>query len=150
MGRSKQRSPISLTIRSFWPCDSGSIVEILERNGQYGYPNIEGPEAMERVAQCDAAVLLVAETNSKVVGCIRVTYDGSRAMIHLLSVHPQYHRLGIGTKLVASVIQILTTKGAPTVSVTATESSRGFWDKLGFKKLPVFLMLKEDLLEPPS
>ena len=133
---------MSFLIRPFKATDADNIVEILKRNGQYDHPSIEGPEAMARVAKCDAAVFLVAEINSTVAGCIRATYDGSRAMIHLLSVLPEYQNLKIGTTLVESVVHVLSTRGAPTTSVTVTDSSEGFWSKLGFEKLPVFLMLR--------
>jgi hypothetical protein len=36
----------------------------------------------------------------------------------------------------------LKARGAPTVSVTVTDASKGYWDKLGFEQIPVFLMLK--------
>jgi ribosomal protein S18 acetylase RimI-like enzyme len=129
-------------IRRFVPDDVAYLVEILKANGQYSYPEVEGPEAMLRVAKCEAAVFLVAETDSKTIGCVRAVYDGSRALIHLLSIHPEYQRRGIGTKLVESVIKTLNERGSPTISVTVNNSSRGFWDKLGFTELPVFLMLK--------
>lgn len=131
-----------LLIRPFKATDVEYIVEILKRNGQYDSPTIEGPEAMTRVAECDAAVFLVADIDSIVAGCIRATYDGSRAMIHLLSVHPEYQGQKIGSKLVESIIHALSARGSPTISVTVTDSSEGFWLKLGFEKLPVFLMLK--------
>jgi len=133
---------VSFLIRPFRVTDEDNIVDILKRNGQYDYPSIEGPEAMERVAECDAVVFLVAEISSTVVGCIRAIYDGSRAMIHLLSVLPGYQGLGIGTGLFEAVVDILSARGASTISVTVTDSSEGFWSKLGFDKLPVFLMLR--------
>jgi len=134
---------VSFLIRPFRVTDEDNIVDILKRNGQYDYPSIEGPEAMERVAECDATVFLVAEISSTVVGCIRAMYDGSRAMIHLLSVLPEYQGLGIGTGLFESVVHILSARGASTISVTVTDSSEDFWSKLGFDKLPVFLMLRD-------
>jgi len=133
---------MSYTIRPFKLADAEQIVEILKKNGQYDYPNVEGPEAMARLVECDVVVFLVAEMNSKVIGCIRATYDGSRAMIHLLSVQPEYQIQKIGTSLVKSVIDILSKRGAPTVSVTVNDASAGFWSKLGFEKLPVFIMLR--------
>jgi N-acetylglutamate synthase-like GNAT family acetyltransferase len=133
---------MTVKIRRFIPGDIDSIVEILKVNGQYDYPNVEGPEAMKRVAICDAAIFLVAEKDKKTIGCIRATYDGSRAMIYLLSVHPEYRHRGVGANLVKTIIKTLKARGVPTVSVTVTNSSRGFWDKLGFAELPVFLMLK--------
>ncbi len=133
-----------VVIRAYGPEDAGSIVEILKKNGQFDHPDIEGPEAMERVSNCSASVFLVAEKDSATVGCIKAIYDGSRAMIHLLSVLQEYQHQQIGTSLVESVIGELSLRGAPTTSVTATNSSEGFWAKLGFEKLPVFVMLKSD------
>ena len=134
---------MSFLIRPFRVADEDSIVALLRRNGQYDYPDVEGPEAMDRVAECDAAVFLVAESSSAVVGCIRTAFDGSRAVIHLLSVLPEYQGRGMGTALVKSVMGTLSDRGAATISVTATDSSQGFWSKLGFDKLPVFLMLRD-------
>jgi ribosomal protein S18 acetylase RimI-like enzyme len=131
-----------ILIKLFEPKDGDYLVEILKVNQQYSYPNVDGPEAMLRVAQCHAAVFLTATDNERAVGCIRATYDGARAMIHLLSVHPEYQNRGIGTKMVKAAIKELKTRGAPTVSVTVTDTSKGFWDKLGFEQIPAFLMLK--------
>ena len=131
-----------IIIRHFEPKDSDYLVEILKMNRQYSYPNVDGPEAMLRVAQCHAAIFLTAADNERAVGCIRANYDGARAMIHLLSVHPEYQNRGIGTKLVKAAIKELKARGAPTVSVTVTHASKGYWDKLGFEQVPAFLMLK--------
>jgi ribosomal protein S18 acetylase RimI-like enzyme len=134
---------MAIQVRPFRQHDICSLVEILNLNGQYGYPEIEGPDSMRRVANCDAAVFLVAEVETEPCGFIKAIYDGSRALIHLLSVHPNYQLSGIGSALVDAVSVELSRRGAPTVSVTVTEQSAGFWDRKGFKRLPVFLMLKE-------
>ena len=133
---------MTVKIRPFEPKDSDYLVEILKTNKQYSYPDVDGPEAMLRVAQCAAAVFLTAADNERAIGCIRATYDGARAMIHLLSVHPEYQNHGIGSKLVKAAITELKARGAPTVSVTVTDASKGYWDKLGFEQVPAFLMLK--------
>lgn len=130
-------------IRPFAASDIPSVVEILELNNQYDYPAIEGPESMQRVADCAAAIFLVAEIDQQVCGLIKAVYDGSRALIHFLSVHPSHQRSGVGSALVDQVHQELSRRGAPTVSATVTEKSVGFWEKKGFVRLPVFLMLKE-------
>jgi ribosomal protein S18 acetylase RimI-like enzyme len=131
-----------IVIRRFEPKDIDYLVDILKINKQYSYPNVDGPEAMLRIAACDAAVFLVAADGLRTIGCIRAVYDGARAMIHLLSVHPEYQNQGIGTKLVKSAIKTIKARGAPTVSVTVTDASQGYWDKLGFEQVPAFLMLK--------
>ncbi|MBX3011806.1 MAG: GNAT family N-acetyltransferase [Caldilineaceae bacterium] len=134
-----------IAIRPFQAADAPDLVEILKLNGQYGYAAIEGEAAMNRVAACDAAIFLVAETPHGPYGFIRAIYDGSRALIHLLSVHPDGQQSGIGQALVDAVRRECAQRGAPSLSVTVTEQSAGFWEKQGFKRLPVFLMLQESI-----
>ena len=118
-----------------------SLVEILQLNHQYDDPEVEGPDAMKRVAHCDAAIFLVAEKEQQLCGLIKAVYDGSRAIIHLI--HPQHQHAGIGSALVEAVKQALRQRGTPSLSVTVTEKSAGFWEQQGFQRLPVFLMLAE-------
>jgi ribosomal protein S18 acetylase RimI-like enzyme len=87
----------------------------------------------------------VADVDACPRGLIRAVYDGSRALIHLLSVEPGFQRKGIGSALVRAMEQQLRMRGAPSVSVTVTASSAGFWRKHGFNDLPAFLMLKPEI-----
>jgi GNAT superfamily N-acetyltransferase len=121
------------------------LVDILTRNGQFGHPDVEGTAAMSRVASCDAAVFLVAEVDGQPEGLVRAVYDGSRALIHLLSVNPSVQGRGLGRSLVSALQIELRRRGAPSVSVTATAASAGFWEKQGFDALPVYLMLKREI-----
>ncbi len=73
-----------MLVRDFDIDDVAPIVEILELNGQYAHPDVEGPEAMIRVKECDAAVFLVCELEGQIVGwpcqgCLRrfTSYDSS-------------------------------------------------------------------------
>jgi len=127
-------------IRDFEQRDAQAIVEILKMNSQYGFPDVDGPEAMRRVRECSAAIFLVYEKNGKVVGVVRGNYDGSRAIIHELSVHPDYQKQGIGTALVKEIVKRFRERGAPTVSATVIEESLGFWQKIGFRKTKAFLV----------
>jgi GNAT superfamily N-acetyltransferase len=133
---------MTIEIRPFRDEDCSELVEILRFNGQYDYPEVEGPEAMKRVARCDAAVFLVAVVDGVARGLIRAVYDGSRAMIHLLSIHPEFQKLGLGTALVEAAWQKLQKRGATGVSATVGERSAGFWQHQGFERVPVFLMLR--------
>ena len=58
---------------------------------------------LQRVSDCSAAAFLVAELDGQRAGFIRAVYDGSRAMIHLLSVRPACQRKGVGRALVEAM-----------------------------------------------
>ena len=129
-----------MLIRDFQLTDRDEIVEVLKLNNQYSFPEVDGPEAMKRVKACSAAVFLVCEIDGRVVGVVRGNYDGSRAIIHQLSVHPAYQRQDIGTALVKEIVKRFRQMGAPTVSATVTEESLPFWQKVGFRKTKAFLV----------
>ena len=105
----------------------------LKANQQYGHPEIDGPEAMSKVHQCRAAEFLVAEEDYRVVGFIRGVYDGSRAIIHIASVHPDYQRRGIGRDLVREIAKRFKQRGASSLAVTVP-GELGFWKKAGFRQ----------------
>jgi ribosomal protein S18 acetylase RimI-like enzyme len=129
-----------MQIRNFQLQDIQDIIEILTLNGQYGMPAVDGPDAMQRLHACPAGVFLVCEGVGRVVGLVRGTYDGSRAMIHLLSVHPAYQRQGIGSQLVQEISKCFRARGAPTVSATVTDQSLLFWESVGFTKTKAFVV----------
>jgi N-acetylglutamate synthase-like GNAT family acetyltransferase len=131
---------MKIKIREFEEGDILGIIGILKLNNQYGHPEVDGPRAMKKVKACEAAIFLVCEEDGKVVGLVRGVYDGSRAIIHLLSVHPSYQDQGIGTALVKEIVEKFEEKGAPTVSATVTQESLKFWKKVGFRKTRAFLV----------
>jgi ribosomal protein S18 acetylase RimI-like enzyme len=133
-----------MIIRDFSPTDCDALVEILRANLQYGDPASEGPEAMLRVQACKAAEFLVAEEDCLPVGMIKGVYDGSRALIHIVSVHPDYHRRGIGTALVREIAKRFKKRGATCLAVTVPGNRLDFWNQLSFK-LATRIMLAHPL-----
>lgn len=122
-----------MEIREFRPEDTEALVNILKANQQYGHPDIDGPQAMLRVHECQAAEFLVAEAAGKVVGMIRGAYDGSRAIIYLASVHPDFQRQGIGRALVMAITRRFQERGAGSIAVIVP-GDLTFWKKLGFRQ----------------
>jgi len=122
-----------MVIRDFRPDDTEALVEILKANLQYSDPETEGPEAMLRVFQCRAAVFLVAEEGGQPVGLSRGVYDGSKALIHIVSVHPDYQGRGIGSGLVRETARRFKERGATSLSVTVPGDNLEFWKKLSFR-----------------
>jgi ribosomal protein S18 acetylase RimI-like enzyme len=122
-----------MEIRDFRPEDADALVDILKANQQYGHADIDGPQAMLRVYNCVAAQFLVAEEENRVVGMIRGTYDGSRAVIYLASVHPDYQRRGIGRALVMEIARRFKERGAGSIAVIVPGDA-DFWKKMRFRQ----------------
>ncbi len=122
-----------MQIRDFRETDCNALVAILRANLQYGDPEADGPEAMRRVRACQAAEFLVAEEDGAPVGLVRGVYDGSKALIHIVSVHPDYQRRGIGTALVRAVARRFRERGATSLAVTVPGDNLAFWKKVSFR-----------------
>ena len=122
-----------MKIRDFQPQDVDAMVNILKANQQYGHPEIDGPEAMLRVRDCTAAEFLVAEEGDVAVGMVRGSYDGSRAIIYLASVHPDYQRRGIGRALVLEIADRFKKRGANSIAVIVPGDA-AFWKKMRFRQ----------------
>ncbi len=133
-----------LCIKEACEIDFAQIEALLAENNML-IPEIDGPKAMKRIKEKMGRYFLVAEEDNIVLGFIRATYDGSRAMIQQMAVKKAYQRKGIGKKLIFEVCKRLKEDGAPTVSVTSTEKSGTYYEKLSFKKLPITLMLADDI-----
>lgn len=129
----KEKKEMIIVVRDFRPTDCDGLVEILCANLQYGDPASEGPDAMLRVHACKAAEFLVAQEDGHPVGMIRGVYDGSRALIHIVSVHPDCQRRGIGTALVREIAKRFKKRGATSLSVTVPGNRLDFWKQLSFK-----------------
>jgi putative acetyltransferase len=122
-----------MLIRNFRAQDSEALVEILKANQQYGHPELDGPEAMTVVQKCVAAEFLVAEKEGNPVGLMRGVFDGSRAIIYLASVHPDFQRQGIGTALLRELSLRFKQRGAKSISVTIPGDA-AFWKRFGFRQ----------------
>jgi predicted N-acetyltransferase YhbS len=120
-----------MKIRDFRPDDVDALVDLLKANQQFGQPQIDGVDAMLRVHKCAAAEFLVAEVQEDVIGMIRGSYDGSRAIIYLASVQPGHQRKGVGRALVAEIARRFKDRGAASIAVIVPGDA-AFWKRMGF------------------
>jgi ribosomal protein S18 acetylase RimI-like enzyme len=76
----------------------------------------DDPASLERLPETSRDALLVAETHGRVVGTIIAGWDGWRANLYRLAVHPSARRRGIALRLVADAERRLAAKGARRLS----------------------------------
>jgi ribosomal-protein-alanine N-acetyltransferase len=105
---------MNIRIRSMQPSDLDAVVEIDRRSFSLPWP--ENAFRYE-LAQNSAALLRVAVIDlpdevEKVVGAIVIWMILDEAHIATLAVHPDYRRLGIGSKLLADSLGAAIKRGA--------------------------------------
>jgi ribosomal protein S18 acetylase RimI-like enzyme len=108
-----------------------------------GIPSVtDTPEALELVLQRDDDLLLVAESDGRIVGTVMGGWDGWRGNIYRLAVLPEYRRRGIGRALLDEVAARLRHKGARKISIMVERNdtlANDFWramEKSGYAHDP--------------
>lgn len=85
----------------------------------------------------DPGALLVAHIDDTLVGTIIATWDGWRAGLYRLAVHPDHRRRGVATALVHAAEQRLRAQGAARVAlivVAAETPALAFWHAAGYTR----------------
>ena len=143
-----------MRIRNATSDDLDAIVELAKLNRQFHTPTVDGKDALARVLSFKNNVFLVCISDVTVAGFIIGSWDGARAIIHKISVHPDHRGKGIGRSLVNKSAKMFRDMGAPTLGVTAADGTRDeqnnsipFWEDLGFKSVAARLMVHFDLNE---
>jgi ribosomal protein S18 acetylase RimI-like enzyme len=143
-----------IRIRKAKPSDAPRMVEIMEANHHFYHPVVDGAKSIARQLKSSHNVILVAVAGGKAVGFVLGTWDGARAFLFKMSVHPESQRRGIGTMLVREAARRFRKMGAVTMGLSAADGTGGernnsvaFWEKLGFEQIPARLMIHFELDE---
>lgn len=142
----------NIRIRKAKKSDAPRMVEIMEANHHYYTPEVDGIEAIARQLKMRHNVILVAESGEQVAGFVLGTWDGARAFLFKMSVHPDFQKKGIGTVLVKEAARLYRDMGAVTIGLSAADGTGGesnnavgFWEKLGFEQIPARLMINFEI-----
>jgi ribosomal protein S18 acetylase RimI-like enzyme len=82
------------------------------------------------------AWVLVAESGGGLVGSVIGSFDGWRANLYRLAVHPEYRRRGLARALVMEVTRRLADEGARRVSALVEKDhplAMNFWRGIGYQ-----------------
>lgn len=80
------------------------------------------------------AIHVLARSGKETIGCGRIVFFANRGKIGRVAVAKEYRRKGIGSKVCRKLIKIAADrKDCDRIVLHAQVSSRGFYEKLGFK-----------------
>ena len=134
------RTP-SVVIREAHAQDEGQVLELLSLiPANADMSPAEKQAAGQRLRECLAMDVLVAEVDGQVVGFLALTFihglSGLRALIDGLAVDQAHQRQGIGAALVEAAIQRADRRGATHLLVDTAkgdEAARDFYQACGFE-----------------
>jgi len=91
--------------------------------------------AVDRLLERDADACLVAEQEGRIVGTVIAGWDGWRAHLYRLAVHPDVRRQGVGAALLAAATERLIGLGATRLDAMVLEGNelgQSIWRAEGF------------------
>lgn len=122
------------TIRS-GRSDDAEAVLALWREGGAEPTSTDDIAGVRALVAHDPAALIVAEVDGAVVGSIVAGFDGWRANLYRLAVHPALRRRGLALALVAEAERRLVGRGARRASavvVSGHPHAVGLWEAAGY------------------
>ncbi len=119
--------------------DAWDVEEIadLYRTGGWWKDTYEAAGLIPLMKGSFAFAVAIDRKTSKLTGMGRVISDGvSDGYIQDLVVLPEYRRGGVGTKIVATLIEACRVKGVLWIGLIAEPGSERFYEELGFRAMP--------------
>jgi ribosomal protein S18 acetylase RimI-like enzyme len=125
-------------IRSATPADAAAVLS-LWRAAEIPSGVSDTREGLAILLDADRQALLVAESESSVIGSLIAAWDGWRGSFYRLAVHPSRRREGIATALVREGERRLRERGALRLTAIVDDDEKlalDFWRAAGYERQP--------------
>jgi ribosomal protein S18 acetylase RimI-like enzyme len=128
--------------------EAAALLDLWKATGS-GPSITDTPEHLRMVIEKSPDLLLVAESEGRLVGSVLGGWDNWRGHIYRLAVHPDFRRGGLARKLTDEIERRLRARGASRIyALAATKQEMGvkFWESLPYetsKDIPYVRMFPE-------
>ncbi|KAF0193994.1 MAG: hypothetical protein FD169_2094 [Bacillota bacterium] len=123
-----------IIVREFLGMDYPQVYRVWERSGLEMRTSDTLPE-LQKVLDRNPDLFLVAESEGIIVGAVLGAFDGRRGWVYHLGVDPSYQNRGIGTKLMADLLERYRANGVNKVNLMVTADNLAvceYYKKMGF------------------
>jgi ribosomal protein S18 acetylase RimI-like enzyme len=124
-----------LAIRTAAPADIDALLALWQVAAENDARPVDTREAVETLIARDPEACLVADRAGRVVGTVIAGWDGWRAHLYRLAVHPDVRRKGVGAALLDAAAQRLAGLGATRIDAMVldhNELGQHVWRASGF------------------
>lgn len=126
---------MTVSIRTATIAEAPSLIALWEIAAENDARPVDTTAAVEVLLARDPASLLVAESDGRIVGSVIAGWDGWRAHLYRLAVHPDVRRRGVGRLLLAAAREHLAELGATRLDAMVLEGNdlgQAIWHAEGF------------------
>lgn len=127
-----------LRIRNATPDDLDAVLAFWKTSAE-GTSISDDRTGVERLVARDPEALLLAERDGDLVGTVIAGFDGWRASLYRLAVHPGARRAGVGTALLRAAEERFVALGgrrADAMVLDRNELAHLAWDAAGYAPQP--------------
>ena len=99
------------TVRDFISSDFDQLMEIWLSTGLGSAQRGDNLQIIEQSVSMGGKMLMVENSNGKIIGTSWMSFDGRRIHLHHFGIHPDYQRKGIGLILAKESLKFVKHKG---------------------------------------
>lgn len=135
-------------IRSFEVADTDAVIALWQATQlirSWNDPHKDIQRKLEQLEHSQTSIFWVIEMVGEIIGSVMAGYDGHRASVNYLAVHPKYQTKGIGRIIMDKVEQWCLSLNCPKINLLVRTDNldvRNFYAQLGYAQDEVVALSK--------